>query len=390
MTSTNTVVSNASGPEDVALRLNASGYPVMTYRDSGSVFLATCVDGACASPASTLTVDGSALRNAIASTSLYVAGAAELISYIAAGEGLKLAVCIGVSCAATVLPTPTPYSGAAMQVYGGFEFISYATYNPGGDGDLQLFVCTNDCANAHIITSVDAGGVDYLTSMQISPSGFPVIAYHNSANKLKLVFCGDPFCLPGLATFRTLDDAAIGGLNQIRGSYSIAFSGANPVISYHGIDQTLKLAICSDATCSAPTLRTVDNSGNVGIHSSMQILNGNPVISYLDSSNDKIKLAACNDPTCTAPTITTVDDSYADPSMQISGGNVLIAYPNFNTNVKLATVRLDPPTVASIVRASADPTNAASVAFTVTFSDAVTGVDASDFVVTQTGTTAYT
>ncbi len=44
------------------------------------------------------------------------------------------------------------------------------------------------------------------------------------------------------------------------------------------------------------------------------------------------------------------------------------------------------PTVQSIVRADASPTNAASVDFTVTFSEAVTGVDTSDFALDTTGT----
>lgn len=44
------------------------------------------------------------------------------------------------------------------------------------------------------------------------------------------------------------------------------------------------------------------------------------------------------------------------------------------------------PSVASITRANATPTNASSVDFTVTMSESVTGVDASDFVLTSTGT----
>lgn len=44
------------------------------------------------------------------------------------------------------------------------------------------------------------------------------------------------------------------------------------------------------------------------------------------------------------------------------------------------------PTVSSINRAATSPTNATSVAFTVTFSEDVTGVDTSDFAVTTTGT----
>ncbi|MBI5825195.1 MAG: hypothetical protein HZB18_14290 [Chloroflexi bacterium] len=44
-----------------------------------------------------------------------------------------------------------------------------------------------------------------------------------------------------------------------------------------------------------------------------------------------------------------------------------------------------PPTVTSITRASANPTSATSVNFTVSFSEAVTGVDGSDFIPTTTG-----
>ena len=47
----------------------------------------------------------------------------------------------------------------------------------------------------------------------------------------------------------------------------------------------------------------------------------------------------------------------------------------------------NPPTVSSINRANASPTNAASANYTVTFSEAVTGVDSSDFSVVMTGVT---
>jgi len=46
------------------------------------------------------------------------------------------------------------------------------------------------------------------------------------------------------------------------------------------------------------------------------------------------------------------------------------------------------PTVSSIVRVNATPTNAASVQYTVTFSQSVTGVDVSDFALTTTGSIA--
>lgn len=47
-----------------------------------------------------------------------------------------------------------------------------------------------------------------------------------------------------------------------------------------------------------------------------------------------------------------------------------------------------PPTVLAVSRAAPNPTNAASIPFTVVFSENVTGVDASDFVLTTTGSIA--
>jgi hypothetical protein len=51
------------------------------------------------------------------------------------------------------------------------------------------------------------------------------------------------------------------------------------------------------------------------------------------------------------------------------------------------TIDLTPPSVSSITLASTNPTNASSVDFTVTFSEAVTDVDASDFHLAVTGVT---
>ena len=65
-------------------------------------------------------------------------------------------------------------------------------------------------------------------------------------------------------------------------------------------------------------------------------------------------------------------------------GNQLTGLP-FSTAGQEYTVYQTVPTVISILRASPDPTNAASVDYTVTFSEAVTGVDPTDFAFTFTG-----
>jgi FG-GAP-like repeat len=64
---------------------------------------------------------------------------------------------------------------------------------------------------------------------------------------------------------------------------------------------------------------------------------------------------------------------------------------NFTGQVyTIGTPVISDPYVISINRASANPTNASTVRFTVTFSEAVTGVDSSDFQVATTGTVAST
>jgi glucose/arabinose dehydrogenase/PKD repeat protein len=56
-----------------------------------------------------------------------------------------------------------------------------------------------------------------------------------------------------------------------------------------------------------------------------------------------------------------------------------------NSQFKTAAVDTVPPTVQSVNRVGASPTNAASVSWTVTFSETVTGVDAADFALVTTG-----
>jgi hypothetical protein len=75
----------------------------------------------------------------------------------------------------------------------------------------------------------------------------------------------------------------------------------------------------------------------------------------------------------------------ADRVQALSDGN-----GNFASNTLSRTYSGAPdvtaPTVSSIARAGATPTNADALSFTVTFSESVTGVDAGDFVLTRTGT----
>jgi hypothetical protein len=61
-----------------------------------------------------------------------------------------------------------------------------------------------------------------------------------------------------------------------------------------------------------------------------------------------------------------------------------------DTSAVAVTVDTTPPTVSSINRVATSPTNATSVAWTVTFSESVSGVDATDFSLVRSGVTGGT
>ena len=92
---------------------------------------------------------------------------------------------------------------------------------------------------------------------------------------------------------------------------------------------------------SAP--RTLENTGYVGYNTSIAIgTNGNPIISYYDNANGDLKVAACTNPTCTTSTNTTLDNTgdvgYTTSIAIGTNGNPIISYNDYaNGDLKVAS-----------------------------------------------------
>ena len=130
-------------------------------------------------------------------------------------------------------------------------------------------------------------------------------------------------------------------------SITIGTNG-NPIISYSdSTNGNLKVAACNNPTCTTSTNTTIDSTGNVGDYTSITIgTNGNPIISYNDLTNGDLKVAACNNPTCAGATevdrsTKTIIDSTGSvgyhTSMTIgTNGTPIISYNDFtNFNLKV-------------------------------------------------------
>jgi LPXTG-site transpeptidase (sortase) family protein len=300
--------------------------------------------------------------------------------YDATNKDLKVAVCGDATCATkTITPVDGNVVGNLKDVG---QFTSLAlksgnipviSYYDATNGDLKVAVCVDTTCTTKTTTTVDnsTDNVGQYTSLALNSSGFPVISYYDVTNKvLKVAVCVDATCTTA-TTPKTVDSAGDVGKYT---SLALNSSGF-PVISYYdATNGDLKLAVCTDATCTAPILTPVDSTGNVGYFTSLKLnSSGFPVISYTDASNFDLKLAVCGNATCTAPILTTVDSTGMvglDTSLELnsSGAPVISYYDAGNGDLKLAFVT--PLTVGSTSILSTYPTTGPS-SFTVTFSENV-------------------
>jgi hypothetical protein len=143
------------------------------------------------------------------------------------------------------------------------------------------------------VTLDSTGIVGQYTSMAIV-NGNPAISYYDSTNtELKYVRAGD---VSGTSwgtptTVTTVSASTVGQYT------SMVVVNGNPAISYY--DSTsgdLKYVRASDTNGSSWTSPlTLDFSGQVGTFTSMALINGNPAVSYFDESNGDLKYVRASD-----------------------------------------------------------------------------------------------
>jgi hypothetical protein len=267
---------------------------------------------------------------------------------------LKVAACNNPTCTTSTNNTIADVTGGlhtsiAIGIDGN-PIISYFTLS---GGDLEVAACDNPTCTTSTNTIIDSDGiVGSYTSIAIGANGNPIISYYDQGNgDLKVAACKNPTCTGSPAADNyTIDSTSNVGLYP---SIAIGIDG-NPIISYLDYDnQDLKVAACSDPTCTTSTKSTINSAGFVTVNSSIAIgTNGNPIISYsefavtnFDFTNLNLKVAICKNPTCNGltasdrSTSTIIDSGGAGIYNSIAigtNGNPIISYWDItNSNLKV-------------------------------------------------------
>jgi hypothetical protein len=223
---------------------------------------------------------------------------------------------------------------------------------------LETTVDTFQGLPAVPVTVDTTGNAGVATSIAIGLDGNPVISYFdgNPNFHLKVAACTNPTCTT--STITTIDTTGNGDLFT---SIAIGVDG-NPVIAYYdAVNRDLKVAVCTNPTCTNSTIRAIDTTGDVGSFTSIAIgVDGNPVIAYQDTTSTNLKVAACNSPTCTTSTRTAIDtagDVGYDTSIAIGAdGNPIISHYDMTSTGDLKVAACNNPTCTSSTNSLVDAT----------------------------------
>lgn len=296
---------------DTSVAIGTNGNPIVSYLEDGTgdLSVAVCNDPTCTT-ATIAPVDTTGGTNS--SIAIGIDGN-PVISYRHGTSGqLNVAACTDLTCTAPAVITPFEDAGANVihtSIAIGTDGNPVVSYLRNASGELKVAACTNPTCTAATITPLDvigsASGIDSDTAITIGGNGNPIVSSHdNFANDLLVAACTNPTCTaPATITPFDTDDFIAFGLSVTTGT------DGNAIVSYYNTDTgALKVAACTNPTCTAATITELDNSSVVGFYSSITIgTDGNPVISYFDNGTQDLKVAACTDATCTAASVTALD-----------------------------------------------------------------------------------
>ncbi|HEX6426963.1 MAG TPA: sialidase family protein, partial [Niastella sp.] len=234
----------------------------------------------------------------------------------------------------TPIPALNPFPGTGGSI-GSYTKMMVVNGNP------AMCFYDNNRTSLYYVRALDANGITWGSGVTLDITGVvgtclslqivngnPAVTYFDaSGNTLRFVRATDA---NGSTWGAPQSIDATGNVGQYTTSLQVV--NGNPAITYYDVaNEDLRFVRATDAngtTWEAP--QTIDATGSVGQDASLYVVNGNPAIVYFDSDNIRMKFVRATDANGTAwgaPQTVTGDDVYSQPAiLQIVNGAPAIAY----------------------------------------------------------------
>jgi hypothetical protein len=278
-----------------------NGLPIMAYvevtnTNDYNVKVARCGNEFCSSGNTINTVDSQGNVGSVSAIAILPSGL-PVIAYVHHGSvsyDLRVVRCGNEFCSSgnTITTVDSPYSLLTFPSIAILDGLPVISYWASPNSALRVVRCGDEsCSSGNIITVVDNNTLNSEAWTSISVlNGLPIITYYANFG-LTVARCGNAACSSG-NTITVVERTGCCAL-----STSLAILNNLPVISYYSGYPTrdLKMARCGNAACSSGNIiTTVDTPGDVGLFTSIAIVNNLPIISYFDQTNFDLKVAYPN------------------------------------------------------------------------------------------------
>jgi hypothetical protein len=297
---------DASGGRRSSIAIGVDGLPLIAYDGGRQLEVAHCSDLACTSATTSVLETCGVGCEPHTSITIGADGLA-LIGYtVSSVAHPKVAHCSDVTCTSATISTfgePDHFAFQTNSITIGADGLGLIAFLEPKGLVPKVAHCVDIACSDATVTSFDPNANLFRDgiSVTIGADGLALISYNGSG--LKVAHCSNVACT--VATTATLHNGDVGDWSSI----TTGSDGLGLVSYLDRPNGSLKVAHCSDVPCSSATTATLD-TGDIGGFSSITIgADGLGLIAYEAPQTrlGPLKVAHCSNITCSSATTTTVE-----------------------------------------------------------------------------------